>query len=128
MQLFSNLVGDFRLKKAIMLRNQRYLLTFIGLLALSFPVQANNAVYLSQSSNTATTFDSYRQECLQRARAEGLAADVAKDLCDCTIKKFQARYNLQQFRTLVQKSKTDKAAARTLSSVGEACFDEILYE
>jgi hypothetical protein len=28
----------------------------------------------------------------------------------------------------VQKSKTDKAAARTLSSVGEACFDEILYE
>lgn len=128
MQQFSNIVGDFRLKKAIMMRNQRYLLTFIGLLALSLPVQANNAVYLSQSSNTATTFDSYRQECLQRARAEGLAADVAKDLCDCTIKKFQARYNLQQFRTLVQKSKTDKAAARTLASVGEACFDEILYE
>lgn len=128
MQRFSNLVGDFRLKKAIMMINKRYLLTFIGLLALSLPVQANNAVYLSQSSNPATTFDSYRQECLQRARAEGLAADVAKDLCDCTIKKFQARYNLQQFRTLVQKSKTDKAAARTLSSVGEACFDEILYE
>ena len=128
MQPFSNLVGDFRLKKAIMMINKRYLLTFIGLLALSLPVQANNAVYLSQSSNTATTFDSYRQECLQRARAEGLAADVAKDLCDCTIKKFQARYNLQQFRTLVQKSKTDKAAARTLASVGEACFDEILYE
>jgi hypothetical protein len=111
-----------------MMRNKRYLLNFIGLLALYFPLQANNAVYLSQSSNTATTFDSYRQECLQRARAEGLAADVAKDLCDCTIKKFQARYNLQQFRALVQKSKTDKAAARTLSSVGEACFDEILYE
>ncbi|CCH97801.1 conserved exported hypothetical protein [Microcystis aeruginosa PCC 9717] len=128
MQRFSNLVGDFRLKKAIMMINKRYLLTFIGLLALSLPVQANNAVYLSQSSNPATTFDSYRQECLQRARAEGLAADVAKDLCDCTIKKFQARYNLQQFRTLVQKSKTDKAAARTLASVGEACFDEILYE
>ena len=128
MERFSNLVGDFRLKKAIMIGNQRYLLTFIGLLALSLPVQANNAVYLSQSSNPATTFDSYRQECLQRARAEGLAADVAKDLCDCTIKKFQARYNLQQFRALVQKSKTDKAAARTLSSVGEACFDEILYE
>ena len=128
MERFSNLVGDFRLKKAIMMRNQRYLLTFIGLLALCLPVQANNAVYLSQSSNIATTFDSYRQECLQRARAEGLAADVAKDLCDCTIKKFQARYNLQQFRTLVQKSKTDQAAARTLASVGEACFDEILYE
>jgi hypothetical protein len=128
MQQFSNIVGDFRLKKAIMMRNKRYLLNFIGLLALSLPVQANNAVYLSQSSNTATTFDSYRQECLQRARAEGLAADVAKDLCDCTIKKFQARYNLQQFRTLVQKSKTDKAAARTLASVGEACFDEIFYE
>ncbi len=128
MRRFSNLAGDFRLKKAIMMGNQRYLLTFIGLLALSVPVQANNAVYLSQSSNTATTFDSYRQECLQRARGEGLAADVAKDLCDCTIKKFQARYNLQQFRALVQKSKTDKAAARTLSSVGEACFDEILYE
>ncbi|MFM7793161.1 MAG: hypothetical protein ACKO90_35435 [Microcystis panniformis] len=111
-----------------MMRNPGYLLTFIGLLALSLPVKANNAVYLSQSSNTAATFDSYRQACLQRARGEGLAADVAKDLCDCTIKKFQARYNLQQFRALVQKSKTDKATARTLASVGEACFDEILYE
>jgi len=128
MQLFSNLGRDFKLERAIIMRNQKYLLIFIGLFGLSVPAQANNPVYLSQSSNTATTFDSYRQECLQRARAEGLASDIAKDLCDCTIKKFQARYNLQQFRTLVQKSKTDKAAARTLSSVGEACFDEILYE
>jgi hypothetical protein len=111
-------VSDFRLEKAIIMNNPQHLLIFISLLGLSFPVQANNP----------PTFDSYRQECLQRARAEGLTADVAKDLCDCTIKKFQARYNLQQFRTLVQKSKTDKTAARTLSSVGEACFDEILYE
>lgn len=110
------------------MKNKPYTLTFICLLALSVPVRANNPIYLSQSSNSAPTFDSYRRECLQRAQSQGLASDVAKDLCDCTIKKFQASYSLQQFRTLVQKSKTDKTAARTLSTVGEACLDEILYE
>jgi hypothetical protein len=121
-------VGDFGLIKVVIMKNKQYFLIFIGLLGLYVPLQANNSVYLSQNPNSAPTFDSYRQECLQRSRAEGLTVDVAKDLCNCTIKKFQARYSLQQFRTLVQKSKTDKTAARTLSSVGEACFDEILYE
>ncbi len=101
---------------------------FLGIIALAIPVLADSSVLVAQNSGSGTTFESYRQECLQRSRQEGLANDVANDLCNCTIKKFQARYNLAQFRALVQKSKSDRAAARTLTAVGEACFDEVLYE
>lgn len=100
---------------------------FIGILGLSMSVHANPGL-IAQSTASATTFESYRQECVRRSRGEGLALDVANDLCNCTLKKFQARYTLAQFRALVQKSKTDKTAANSLSSVGEACFDEVLYE
>jgi hypothetical protein len=97
------------------------IIIFIGIFELSIPAHA-------APPPSATTFESYRQECLQRTQREGLANDVANDLCNCTMKKFQARYTLTQFRALVQKSKTDRTAARTLSALGEACFDEVLYE
>jgi hypothetical protein len=97
------------------------LLIFLGIFSFSTPVR-------SSAPASRTPFESYRQECLQRSRRQGLANDVANDLCNCTMKKFQSRYNLAQFRALVQKSKSDKTAARTLTAVGEACFDEVLYE
>ncbi len=103
-----------------------------GLISAPLTVRADTkkppAAPLIQNSSSNATFDSYKQECLQRAKQQGLANDIAGDLCNCTIKKFQATYNLNQFRALVQKSKTDKTAARSLTAVGEACFDEVLYE
>jgi hypothetical protein len=99
----------------------------IGILSLSTPA-SSEPPRIVQGSGAGTTFESYRQECIQRSRREGLASDIADDLCRCTIEKFQASYSLAQFRALVQKSKTDRAAALRLSAVGEACFDDILYE
>jgi hypothetical protein len=80
------------------------------------------------AQNTVTTFDSYRKECLQKVTQQGLRGQVAQDICNCVINKFRSRYSLTQFRELIQKSKTNKAAMRTLSTVGEACFEQVLYE
>ena len=80
------------------------------------------------STINATSFEQYYQECLQRVKKQGLAADVAKDVCNCTIAKFKSQYNIQQFTTIVQKSKTDKTSARQLANVGETCFEQVLYE
>lgn len=76
----------------------------------------------------ASTFDDYKTNCIQRARQEGLTQEVALEVCNCTIKKFKSLYSLQQFQDVVKKSKTDKAIARRLSDVGEACFESVLYE
>ncbi len=109
-----------------------YSLSLLSAIALIlFPI-SNSYLVAADVQLVAQTaqysFEDYKRECLQRATREGLARDVADDLCNCTINKFRSRYTIQQFRALVQKSKQDKAAARTLSSVGEACFDEVLYE
>jgi hypothetical protein len=81
---------------------------------------------IAQSSTDS--FEDYRKECLQRATSEKLPADVAEELCNCTIARFRSQYTLEEFRALVQKSKSDKTAAQTLTAVGEACFDEVMYE
>lgn len=87
--------------------------------------QANSSV--TQPTNAAS-FEDYKKECLQRATQEGLPKDIAEDLCQCTMTQFRQQYSIDKFRELVRKSKTDKNAQRTLSNVGESCFEEILYE
>ncbi len=82
----------------------------------------------TKPAKSSNSFDQYHHECLQRVTKQGLAADVAKDVCNCTMMKFKGQYNIQQFKAIVQKSKTDKASARQLSKVGEACFEKVLYE
>jgi hypothetical protein len=79
-------------------------------------------------AKSANSFEKYHQECLQRVTKQGLTADIAKDVCNCTMTKFKSQYNIQQFKAIVQKSKTDKASARQLSKVGEICFEKVLYE
>lgn len=83
---------------------------------------------IAQTVVSQYSFDDYKKECLGRATQEGLTPDVAEELCTCTIAKFQSRYSLEEFRALIQQSKTNKTDAETLTSVGEACFEEILYE
>jgi hypothetical protein len=88
---------------------------------------ASKNLAIAQSPST-DSFEDYKKECLQRATSEKLPADVAQELCNCTIARFRSQYTLEEFRALVQKSKSDKTAAQTLTSVGEACFDEVMYE
>lgn len=83
---------------------------------------------VKSQNSPPSSFEDYRKTCLQRAAAEGLPKDIAQDLCNCTIKRFQSQYTLAQFRALVEKSNSDRNAQRTLTQVGEACLDQVLYE
>lgn len=47
------------------------------------------------------------------------AKNLAKDLCVCTIDRFQAKYTYQQYTKLTQEAKEE---------VGYACFEKYLYE
>lgn len=86
------------------------------------------SLQVAQAVSSQYSFEDYHQECLSRATREKLPLDAAKDLCNCTIKKFRSQYTIQEFRSLVQKSKSNASAAETLSAVGESCFEEVLYE
>jgi hypothetical protein len=100
----------------------------VGLLILIGILGVSNQPLNAQNTTSGYSFDDYRQECLQRAVGQGLARELAIDLCNCTLQKIRSQYTIGQFRTLVQKSKTDKSIARRLSSIGESCLDTILYE
>ncbi len=87
-----------------------------------------NQTISAQNSTSRNSFEDYRKECLQQASQQGLATDSANDLCNCTMKKIRSQYTIQQFQALVQKSKSDRATAQRLSSIGESCLDSVLYE
>lgn len=70
----------------------------------------------------------YAQECMQTSMAEGLAEVEAKQLCNCTLDKFQSQYSLDEFKELTANSVSDKKAEATLIEVGQVCFEQMLYE
>jgi len=70
----------------------------------------------------------YAQECMQTSMGEGLVEAEAKQLCNCTIDKFQSKYSLGEFKQLTAASVSDKKAEATLVEVGQICFEEILYD
>lgn len=76
----------------------------------------------------ASVWCNYNQQCIARSQKEGLAFDAAKTVCDCTIKTFRQKYNTEKFKEITKKSQTDKKIANQLREVGEACFEEILFE
>jgi hypothetical protein len=86
------------------------------------------SLQVSQAISSEYSFADYHKECLNRATRQKLPRDAAEDLCNCTINKFRTQYTIQEFRSLVQKSKSNTSAAETLSAVGESCFEEVLYE
>ena len=70
----------------------------------------------------------YLQECNAIAMQEGLPETEAEILCNCTLKEFQQKYTLEEFKELNQRSETDSTASDALIEVGELCFEEILFE
>ena len=92
-----------------------YLLTSVFLLAgLTVPASAQGA----------KTFADHKQECLRRIERSGITKAVADEVCTCTINKFERAYSIQEFNTLVNRSRNDKAVARKLAAVGESCLYE----
>ncbi|ELS02773.1 hypothetical protein Xen7305DRAFT_00024910 [Xenococcus sp. PCC 7305] len=70
----------------------------------------------------------YHQECKATAIAEGLPDIEAETLCNCTLREFQQKYTIDEFKDLNKRSETDTAASDALIEVGELCFEEILFE
>lgn len=74
------------------------------------------------------SFEQYKKDCRAMVTQQKLG-EFAEDICQCTMTRFRKQYSIQEFNALVAKSKTDKAAKRQLSKVGEACFEEeVLYK
>jgi hypothetical protein len=110
------------------MRTLYYSIFAIALLETSLSLAIQSPALANKASSDRTSFEDYKQECLRRSNQEKLPQDVAQDLCNCTIKKFQSQYTLEEFRALVKKSQNNTVAAENLSAVGEACFEEVLYE
>ena len=96
-------------------------LLIASLSALSVTAQTNQEYPQEYSQN-------YLQECQDTAIAEGLPDIEAESLCSCTLKEFQQKYTLDEFKDLNKRSETDVAASDALIEVGEFCFEEILFE
>lgn len=104
------------------------------LLAWSF--MATGGIASAQSSSTSSDShqypdefkQDYARECIQTSMTEGLAETEAKQLCNCTISKFQSQYSLEEFQQLTAASVKDKQAEMTLVEVGQVCFEQMLYE
>lgn len=101
----------------------------LSLLATGATVSAQTSIESKDSHQYPDEFiQDYTQECMQTSMTEGLAEAEAKQLCDCTINKFQSQYSLAEFKQLTTASIADKQAETTLVEVGQVCFEQILYE
>lgn len=70
----------------------------------------------------------YMKDCHKSVIDRDIPAEEADTLCKCTLNKFQSQYSVSEFQTLVRNSKKDKKTASKLTDVGNACFEQILYE
>ena len=110
------------------------LLSFSGLAIASVPalliasLSALSAIAQTVQEYPQEYSQNYLQECQDTAIAEGLPDIEAKSLCSCTLKEFQQKYTLDEFKDLNKRSETDAAASDALIEVGEFCFEEILFE
>ncbi len=80
------------------------------------------------SADQAKTWCNYKQDCLNRSLKEGLPLDAAESVCNCAINEFRKLYSPQQFKNVTQQAETDGTVAEKLQEVGEACFEDILFE
>jgi len=106
-----------------MFNRQKYLTLALLIFSSLYPLPTS----WSLPSNP-TSFDEYKQECLKEVKKKGLTVSDGEKLCNCTVTKFQKSYDTNQFKILLEKAKTDKKALATFKSVGEDCYNDILFE
>lgn len=87
-----------------------------------------NLVKDGLKTEDASVWCNYNEQCLVRSHREGLPVASAKSVCDCTIKTFRGKYTTEKFREMTKKSETDRRIANQLREVGEACFEQILFD
>jgi hypothetical protein len=103
---------------------------YFSLFTLSLLTTGGLGMVNAQESHQypAEFVQSYNQECMQTSMGEGLDEAGAKQLCNCTLNKFQQQYSLAEFKQLTAAAANDQKAQNSLVEVGQVCFEQILYE
>ncbi|AFZ35609.1 hypothetical protein Sta7437_2057 [Stanieria cyanosphaera PCC 7437] len=109
------------------------IVSFLGFFSLAninslLAVAQDNQSQLQTNTYPPEYISEYLQNCVKTSMQEGLLEPEAKTLCDCTLKKFQQKYTLEEFKQLTAASQTDQTASDALVEVGQLCFETILYE
>jgi hypothetical protein len=104
----------------------------ISFVVLSFivsltPVKAETLVsqQIKENKYPATEINNYLKACVPKATEQGLSPQEAQRLCQCTIKEFQKRYTLTEYKKLEQQANINPQAADKLIDVGAYCFEEL---
>jgi hypothetical protein len=67
----------------------------------------------------------YMRSCKQSAVKQGVSQQLAEKLCTCTINRFQARFSLEQFKTLSRQAQQDGEPPEVFTEIGEACAEQL---
>lgn len=91
------------------------------------PVKAETffAQQAKQNKYPPTEINNYMKACIPKASEQGLSPQEAQKLCQCTIKEFQKRYTLTEYKKLEQQANINPQAQDKLVDVGAYCFEEL---
>jgi hypothetical protein len=67
----------------------------------------------------------YMRSCKQSAVKQGVSQQLAEKLCTCTINRFQARFSLEQFKTLSRQAQQNGEPPEVFTEIGEACAEQL---
>lgn len=108
--------------------NYSVLITLPIILSGGMAVAENDVASNGTNQYPKEFIQQYSSECIETSMGEGLEESDAIKLCQCTIDKFQSKYDLERFKQLTIDSANNKQAEATLIEVGQICFEQILYE
>ena len=67
----------------------------------------------------------YMRSCKQSALKQGVSQQLAEKLCTCTLDRFQARFTLEQFKTLSRQAEQNGEPPEVFTEIGEACAEQL---
>lgn len=67
----------------------------------------------------------YMRNCKQSAVKQGVSQQLAEKLCTCTVNRFQARFTLEQFKTLSRQAQQNGEPPEVFTEIGEACAEQL---
>jgi hypothetical protein len=80
---------------------------------------------LAQNQYPQNLREDYMRSCKQRAAGEGLNQTQAQRLCECTLRRFQARFTSAQFIALNRRASQTGQAPQAFTDIGMACYREL---
>ncbi|MDY7012531.1 MAG: hypothetical protein SVX43_02825 [Cyanobacteriota bacterium] len=80
---------------------------------------------LAQNQYPQDLRENYLRSCQQRAASEGLNRTQAQSLCQCTLRRFQARFTSAQFIALSRRASQTGQAPQAFTEIGRACYRQL---